>query len=84
MDNRLFDHNYDLGAMSEQDMFALSETLNMIEPGSGQDLAINSMGTFPLYEIGVIAVLCVLGLITLNQILRKTSLGEFVRIKLML
>jgi len=79
-----FNQNYDIGTMSEADMLALSETLNMIEPGTGQELAINSIGAFPFYEIGVVAVLCILGFMTLNQILRKTSLGEFVRVKLML
>ena len=33
MNTNLFDQNYDLGVMSEADMLALSETLNMIEPG---------------------------------------------------
>ena len=83
MNTNLFDQNYDLGVMSEADMLALSETLNMIEPGNGQD-ALQSIGTFPFYEYSLIAVLLVLGFITLNQILHKTSLGEFVRVKLML
>lgn len=78
------EYNYDLGLMSEADMLALSETLNMIEPGHGEDLAINSIGTFPFYEIGLIAVLCILGFVTLKQIMQKTTFGEFVRVKLML
>ena len=78
------EYNYDLGLMNEQDMLALPETLNMIEPGHGENLVINSIGTFSFYEIGLIAVLCILGFVTFKQIIQKTSLGEFVRVKLML
>ena len=60
MNNTLFDYDYDLGVMSEADMLALSETLNMIEPGNGQD-AIQSLGSFPFYEYSLIVVLLVLG-----------------------
>jgi len=79
-----FNQNYDLKVMSEQDMLALSETLNLIEPGAGQETALSSLGTFPFHEMAIIAVLCILGFITVNQIFRKTRLGELVRVKLML
>jgi len=78
----------DLGTMSEQDMFALSEVLNMIEPGAGQESNAHWLDTLiqsiPFYEVSVIALIALLGAYTLRQVFTKTSFGQLIRLKLTL